>query len=333
MMSMNPMISLSFPISFAVTYWLTLKWIKVAKRSNIMGKDLNKIGQPLVPEMGGIPLMGGVLSGMLYYVALNTFVLNQQTYNIYVLGALATALIMFVIGLIDDMLGWKIGLSKLQKPLLTIPAAVPMMVINAGHSTIALPFLGAVDLGLFYPLLLVPIGIVGASNAFNMLAGYNGLECGMGIIITAAISAVCYITGSSWVAVMGGIMISVLVAFLIFNWYPAKIFPGNAFTYLVGAMIAVLAIFGNVEKLALILFIPYYLDFLLPLRKKMNVEAYAKLNPDGSLELPYEGIYDVTHLLITLLKRIKKKVFERDIVVAILAAETILALISLKLYF
>jgi UDP-N-acetylglucosamine--dolichyl-phosphate N-acetylglucosaminephosphotransferase len=79
---------------------------------------------------------------------------------IYALEALATALIMF-----------EIGLSKLQKPLLMIPAAVPMMVINAGRSTIALPFLGAVDLGLFYPLLLVPIGIVGASNAFNMLAG------------------------------------------------------------------------------------------------------------------------------------------------------------------
>ena len=332
MMSMNPMIFLSFPISFAVTYWLTLKWIMVAKRSNIMGKDLNKIGHPLVPEMGGIPLIGGVLSGMLYYVALNTFVLNQQTYNIYVLGALATALIMFVIGLIDDMLGWKIGLSKLQKPLLTIPAAVPMMVINAGHSTIALPFLGAVDLGLFYPLLLVPIGIVGASNAFNMLAGYNGLECGMGIIITAAISAVCYITGSSWVAVMGGVVMATLLSFLIFNWYPAKIFPGNAFTYTVGAMIAVLAIFGNVEKLALLLFIPYYIDFLLPLRKRMNVEAYAKVNPDGSLELPYDGIYDVTHLSIWMLKKVKGRAHEGEVVATILMAELVLAVIGTILY-
>jgi len=328
---MNPLVLLAFPISFIVTYWLTLNWIKVAKRSNILGKDLNKPGSPLVPEMGGVPVIGGLLSGLLYYVALNTFFLNQATYNVYVLGAIATALIIFVIGLIDDMLGWKIGLSKLQKPLLTIPAAIPMMVINAGQSTIALPFIGAVNLGILYPLLFVPVGIVGAANAFNMLAGYNGLECGMGIIIMLTISVVCYFTGSSWVAVMGLVMISVLVAFLIFNWYPAKVFPGNAFTYLVGAMIAVLAIFGNVEKLTLFLFIPYYLDFLLPLRKKMNVEAYAKVNPDGSLELPYKGIYDVTHLAISLLKRIKKKVFERDVVVSILIAEIVIALLGLML--
>jgi len=329
---MNPLVLLVFPISFIVTYWLTLNWIRVAKRSNILGKDLNKPGNPLVPEMGGIPVIGGFLSGLLYYVALNTFFLNQATYNVYVLGAIATALIIFVIGMIDDMLGWKIGLSKLQKPLLTIPAAIPMMVINAGQSTIALPFIGTVSLGVLYPLLFVPVGTVGAANAFNLLAGYNGLECGMGIIIILAISFVCYMTGSTWVAVIGGIIVSALIAFLIFNWYPAKVFPGNSFTYMVGSMIAVLAILGNVEKLALFLFIPYYLDFLLPLRKRMKVEAFAKVNPDGSLDMPYEPVYDVAHLAIKVLKRIKTKVYERDVVGIILITEVILTLLGILLY-
>ncbi|MEM4217965.1 MAG: hypothetical protein QXZ09_08060, partial [Candidatus Methanomethylicaceae archaeon] len=111
---MNPLIFLSFPIAFALTYWLTLKWIRVAKKANIVGKDLNKPGTPPVPEMGGIPLMGGIIGGSLYYVALNTFLLHQPFYNIYVLGGMATALIIFIMGMIDDMLGWKIGLSKLQ---------------------------------------------------------------------------------------------------------------------------------------------------------------------------------------------------------------------------
>ena len=153
----------------------------------------------------------------------------------------------------------------------------------------------------------------------------------MVIILTAAISSVCYITGSSWVAVMGGVAIVTLLSFLIFNWYPAKIFPGNAFTYTVGAMIAVLAIFGNV-KLALLLFIPYYIDFLLPLRKRMNVEAYAKVNSDGSLELPYHGIYDVTHLSIWMLKKVKGRAREGEVVATILMAELVLAVIGTILY-
>ncbi|MBC7113854.1 MAG: glycosyl transferase family 4 [Candidatus Methanomethyliales bacterium] len=329
---MNPLLLVAFPISSFITYWLTIKWIAVSRRANFVGKDLNKPGNPLVSEMGGIPVIGGLLSGFLYYVALNTFLFHQDTYNVYIFGALSTALLMFIIGLMDDILGWKIGLSKLQKPLLTIPAAIPMMVINAGHSTVALPFLGVVDFGLVYPLLLVPIGIVGAANAFNMLAGYNGLECGMGIIIVSTISAVCYMTGSSWVALLGGITISALIAFLRFNWFPAKIFPGNAFTYMIGALIATLSIFGNVEKLALILFIPYYLDFLLPLRKKMNVEAYAKVNPDGSLELPYDGVYDVTHLVIKALKKVKQRVYEREVVSTILFIEIIIAIFGVVLY-
>jgi UDP-N-acetylglucosamine--dolichyl-phosphate N-acetylglucosaminephosphotransferase len=330
---MNLLILLSFPISFSITYWLTYKWIRVAMKANIVGKDLNKMGMPTIPEMGGVPVIGGVLGGLLYYVALNTFFLNQMRYNIYVLGAMATALMISIIGILDDTLGWKIGLSKIQKPLLTIPAAIPIMVINAGVTSISLPIVGYVNLGPLYPILLVPVGIVGASNAFNMLAGYNGLECGMGIIILLAISTACYLTGSSWVAVMGGVLISALMAFLIFNWYPAKIFPGNAFTYLVGAMIAVLAIFGNVEKLALILFIPYYLDFLLPLRKRMNVEAYAKVNPDGSLDLPYEGIYDVTHIFIKIIKGVKGKVYEKDVVIGILVTEALISLAGMAIYF
>ncbi|MGA2573762.1 MAG: glycosyltransferase 4 family protein [Candidatus Methanomethylicaceae archaeon] len=329
---MNLWLLLAFPLAFSITLWFILKWIKVAKRSNIMGKDMNKVGGPLVPEMGGIPVLAGILSGFLFYIAINTFILSQEIYNVYVLAGMATALIIFIVGILDDLLGWKIGLSKIEKPLLTIPAAIPMMVINAGHSLINLPFIGNVDLGILYPLLIVPIGIVIAANAYNMLAGYNGLECGMGIIMFSAITIVCYFTGSAWVALLGGIMISALAAFMIFNWYPAKIFPGNAFTYMVGAMVAVLVFFGNVEKLALILFIPYYLDFILPLRKKMNVEAYAKVNPDGSLDLPYDGIYDLTHLSIKILSKLKKKVYENEVVALILAMEVIIAILGIALY-
>jgi len=330
---MNPLVLLAFPLSFIVTYLLTSHWIRAARRSDIVGKDLNKPGTPPVAEMGGIPVIGGVLAGLLYYVALNTFFLDQVSYNIYILAATATALTIFVIGMIDDLLGWKIGLSQLQKPLLTVPAAIPMMVVNAGHVTASLPLIGTIDFGVLYPLLLVPVAIVIAANAFNMLAGYNGLECGMGIIMLSAVSVVCYFTGSSWVAVMGGAIVSVLIAFLIFNWYPARVFPGNSFTYLIGTMIAVLAILGNAEKLAIYLFIPYYLDFLLPLRKRMKVEAFAKVNPDGSLDLPYDGVYDVTHLAIKALKRLKGKVYERDVTLSILAAEALIAVLGILTYF
>jgi len=44
------------------------------------------------------------------------------------------------------------------------------------------PWLGAIDFGLIYPLILIPIGVIGASNMINNLAGFNGMETGMGLV-------------------------------------------------------------------------------------------------------------------------------------------------------
>jgi UDP-N-acetylglucosamine--dolichyl-phosphate N-acetylglucosaminephosphotransferase len=330
---MNPLLFIAIAISFLATVFFTRKWIPIAKKVGLVGKDANKPTKPEVSDMGGVAVLAGILGGALFYIGLNTFVLNQVDFNLTLFATISTIMIIAFIGIIDDLLGWKIGLSQLQKPLLTIPAALPMMVINAGHSAISLPIFGDVNLGVLYPLLFVPIGIIGASNGFNMLAGYNGLEAGMGIVIISAISLVAYFTGSGHVAMMGVIVVAALLAFLFFNWYPAKVFPGNTFTYMIGAIIGSLAILANVEKLALILFIPYFLDFILKARSRMKAETFAKVNPDGSLEKPYEKIYSVTHLIIIFLAKLKRKVYERDVTLTIILIEAVLGALGLLLYF
>jgi len=104
-------------------------------------------------------------------------------------------------------------------------------------------------------------------------------------------------------------------------------------TYSVGALIACVAILGNMEKVALVLFALYFLDFLLPIRAGLKVEAFAKVNPDSSLEMPYgdrlKDVYDSAHIAIYVLKKLKKKVYESDVVLFILGCETCLSLIVL----
>jgi UDP-N-acetylglucosamine--dolichyl-phosphate N-acetylglucosaminephosphotransferase len=329
---MNPLLLLALAISFLATLFFTRKWIPVAKRVGLVGKDANKPSKPEVAEMGGVAVMAGILGGILFYISLNTFILNQVQFNLALFATLSTILIIAFVGIIDDLLGWKMGLSQLQKPLLTIPAALPMMVINAGHSSISLPIVGFVSLGILYPILFVPIGIIGASNGFNMLAGYNGLEAGMGLIIISAISSVAYFTGSAYVALVGAITAAALVAFLIFNWYPAKIFPGNTFTYMIGAIIACLAILANAEKLAIVAFIPYYIDFMLKARSRMKAEEFGKVQPDGSLLKPYEKYYGLPHVMIGAISKLKGKAYERDVVLTIFIIEIVCVIIGYSLY-
>ena len=171
-------------VSLFVSYFLTKWWISVAKAQGLVGKDMNKPEKLEVAEGGGIAVIFALFLSYMAFAFYQTFFLQTspiKTIVITLVISLAT-----LIGFIDNILGWKKGLKQWQKPLLTFIVAIPLVVMNAGVHTITLPFVGAIDLGLIYPLVLVPIGVVGASNGFNMVAGYNGLEAGMGMIIFSA---------------------------------------------------------------------------------------------------------------------------------------------------
>jgi hypothetical protein len=57
-----------------------------------------------------------------------------------------------------------------------------------------------------------------------------------------------------------------------------------------------------------------------------DVQAFAKPNEDGSLELPYKHIYDTTHLAIWVLQKVKGKVYERDVVIFLIAVQSLIAI-------
>ena len=103
-------------------------------------------------------------------------------------------------------------------------------------------------------------------------------------------------------------------------------------TYSIGALIAIIAILGDVERIALIIFIPYFLELILKLRGRLKKESFAKVLEDGSLEQPYEKIYGLEHLTIKILKKIKKRVYEKDVVYTILLSELILCILVIIFY-
>ncbi|MCZ2808169.1 MAG: glycosyl transferase family 4 [Candidatus Bathyarchaeota archaeon] len=319
-------------LSFVLTVFLTRRWIRSAKAAKLVGKDMNKPDYPSIPRSGGLVVAIVICFSLLIYIFLKTFSLvGSQSHVVEAFAISATVLLAGFIGFIDDVLGWKEGLTQLQKVLLTVPIALPLTVLNVDQTVMGLPFLGNVDLGLLYPLLVVPLGIIGSTNGFNLLAGYNGLEAGMGLVIFAVFGFTGVYVGKLWIALIAFVVYACLLAFLAFNWYPAKIFPGNSFTYSIGALIATLAILGSMERIAVWLFIPYFLEILLYFRARVidkvgDVQAFAKPNEDGSLEMPYKKVYDTTHFAIWFLKRVKEKVYERDVVLFLIAVQALIAI-------
>ncbi|MCD6476994.1 MAG: glycosyl transferase family 4 [Candidatus Aenigmarchaeota archaeon] len=314
--------------AFFGTLFLIKKWIFVAKNINLVGKDMNKYNKPSVAEGGGIVIMIAVVFSIMLYIFFKTFLLGNETNMINIFSVLLTIMLAGFIGFMDDVLGWLKGIRQKTKVLLTVSIAFPLVIVNAGHSIINIPILGLVDFGILYPLLIIPIGIIGAANGYNMLAGYNGLEAGLGVIIVGTLTCISFLNGYLWLTMIGMIAVSSLIAFLLFNWYPAKIFPGDSLTYMIGALIAAMAIMGNMQTIAVVLFIPFICDLILTSRSKFKAVAFAKVNKDNSLTLPYKKIYDLTHLVIFLLSKVKKKVYEQDVVITIIGFEFLLTIIS-----
>jgi UDP-N-acetylglucosamine--dolichyl-phosphate N-acetylglucosaminephosphotransferase len=325
-------------LSFFVTLFLTKKWIKSAKAAQFVGKDMNKPNKPLVPRSGGLVVTIVICFALLLYIFMKTFsIIGIQSVNVVEAFAIsATILLAGFIGFVDDVLGWKEGLSQVQKVLLTIPIALPLTVMNVDQTIIMLPFLGNIDLQLLYPLFIVPLGVIGATNGFNLLAGYNGLEAGMGLVFFITFGFTGLLVGKLWIAFIALIACASMLAFLLFNWFPAKVFPGNSFSYAIGALIATLAILGNMERIALWLFIPYYIEILLYFRARVihkmgDVQAFAKINLDGSLEVPYNRLYDTTHIAIWFLKHVKTKVYEKDVVFFLISIQALIAIAGIML--
>jgi UDP-N-acetylglucosamine--dolichyl-phosphate N-acetylglucosaminephosphotransferase len=307
-------------------------WIRKAKQIDLIWEDMNKLPREKnVAGSGGIAVVLGAMVGIFLYIALQTFYFKSIDGTlIKIFAIICSILLVSGIGFIDDLFGWKKGgLSIRSRIILVLFSAIPLMVINAGESTIF-----GIEFGIIYPLIIVPLGILGATTTYNFLAGFNGLESSQGIIILSALAFVTYVTGNSWLRVILLCVVASLLAFYIFNKNPAKVFPGDVLTYSVGILIAITAILGNIEKIALFFFIPYILEMILKSRGKLKKHSFGIPNTDGSLEMPYEKIYGLEHLAIKILKKIKPshKVYESEVVWLINGFQILIILIGLLLF-
>ncbi|MEN7981986.1 MAG: glycosyl transferase family 4 [Nanoarchaeota archaeon] len=324
---MEKILILPLILSFFVVLFFIPIWIKKAKKVGLSGKDMHKISKKEIAEAGGVSVLIGFVLGVLIYVALKTFYFQNITNLIEIFALLSSILIIGFVGLIDDILGWKIGLNKKTRIFFLVFASIPLVVINAGQSEMM-----GIAFGLIYPLIFIPIGIVGATTTFNFLEGYNGLGTSQGILILGALSIVTWFTESSWLALICLIMVACLIAFYLFNHYPAKILPGDVLTYSVGSLIAIVAILGNIEKIAVFFFIPYIMEVCLKIRGKLKKESFAKVKEDGSLENQYKKFYGLEHISVYLLSKFKKKVNEKEVVYLINLFQVLIILMGMIIF-
>lgn len=267
----------------------TPRTIRKLRGAGIVGHDRHKPGNPEIPEMGGLAVFLAFNVGAFATLALANLSPNQEA---LILAGLVVAAGACITGVLDDL----VELRQRFKAFIPFAFAAPLALYVPG-SSIQFPLLGAYDFGLAYPLLLVPLGIACASNGFNMLEGFNGLGAGLGIILASALSLIAILHGNLTGLVLLFPLIGALGGFLWYNAYPARVFPGDTMTLLVGAALAAAAILSKIEFWGALLFIPHVVEFLLKLRSGFRAESFASHVENDVLR--YEGpIASLTHPLM-----------------------------------
>ncbi len=257
-----------FVFSFATTFFITWFLSKYFLKKGIYGHDVHKADKPKVAEMGGV----GFVIVMLIVTFSCIFIFREDYWQHFTVATLVI-LIVGAIGVWDDLK----ALGAIVKPFLLLIPSIPIIIwqlvenpsfANDGlllfDPTPYLPLIGQVRITIIY-WILVPFAITVLSNATNMIDVMNGSTpvtmlavSGTGIIATL----VFYFKG---IVTFPGMVLSILLfsclfAFFWFNKYPAKIFCGDTGSLTVGAVIALVAIFGRIEIIIIVAMMPQIMN-------------------------------------------------------------------------
>lgn len=311
-------------VSAGIISHLTLgRLLPKLKSIGMTGADMHKPGKPEVAEMGGIAIVVGFVGAAILGIILHTF-FGFRFRLAELMAALLTATIVAIVGIFDDLF----DMRQAVKAALPLAAAVPLMAVEmaSGHSSIAIPFLGSVDFGLAYALLLVPLAVAVCSNLTNMLAGFNGLEAGLGAIMFGTLAVVAALNGQTEMALLMVAMLGAILGFLPFNWYPARAFIGDVGTLAIGAALAAGVIISNLKSAGAILTIPFVVDFFLKARCGFP-KTFCE-NREGKLYPPKGKIRGLADLVLTVFGGLS----EKRLVAVLLLIELCFAAVVLALY-
>ncbi len=219
-------------IAYLITFFLLPLVIKIAHDNKLYDvPDERKLHNHQVSSLGGIAIFTGLILSLL-------LVSDFNNYNSELQYFIAAFFIIFIIGLIDDIFflkAWKKILGQLvATAMLTLKGNLLITDFHGFLGIHALTHIESVYISFFTILLLI--------NSFNLIDGVDGLAGSIGLVACAFFGTFFFISNALPYAVLSFSICGALLAFLVYNFPPAKIFMGDSGSTLIGLMTSILAI-------------------------------------------------------------------------------------------
>lgn len=214
--------------AFFVTLLVTPVIIKLFLNLNIFDKPGGRrIHTKITPSMGGVAIFIGFFMSMCLWIPDDQF-----TGFKYLYGAL---MFVFLTGIRDDLMP-----LNASKKLLCLIIAASIVVIFGETRLYSFYSLGIVgDFPEWFSILASIFTIIALSNAFNLVDGIDGLASSVASITLSFLGIWFYLVGEYSLSILMGAMLGGVLAFLIYNWHPAKIFMGDTGSLILGFFLSV----------------------------------------------------------------------------------------------
>ncbi len=214
---------------FILTSVLILILIKLAPKLKLIDiQNHRSVHTKIVPRGAGIAI---ILSLFISDILFQDFLLFER-FSIYL-----TVGMILLIGILDDRHDTK---PKIKFAVIFI--AVLILYFDGISITTLGRFFGF-DFELYWMALpFTFFAVAGFTNALNLVDGLDGLAGGVSIVILTTLSIIGFTYNDPFIYSLSLTLIASILAFMLFNWNPAKIFMGDSGSLTIGFIIAILSI-------------------------------------------------------------------------------------------
>lgn len=238
-------------ISYLLGVFIVPFVIAYSKKQGLIDvPNARKIHTQPISRLGGIAIWTSTMLSFLFLVFLSYY-----PYGSLLSGILLGSSLMFLLGLVDDIY----NLNAKFKLFNQIMIASLVFLLGVRIDSIIIPFANDFTLNYSLSYVLTVLWIVGISNAVNFIDGVDGLAGSVITVnsITLGVIAVAMSSQSSMSALIAFILAGSMLAFLTYNYNPAKIFMGDSGALFSGFLLATLSITGVMKAATLAIILPF----------------------------------------------------------------------------
>ena len=212
------------------------------------GQSIREIGPTWHNYKAGTPMMGGLMFIAAAIICLLCNIPLMQDYSVFLV--LAISLCFGAVGFVDDFCKMKKkkneGLTSMQKLMLQLAASALFLYImyrsGSMNCHLYIPFVNVTfDIHPIAYIFFAMFVMVGCDNAVNLTDGVDGLSSSVTLPVMVFFTVAALRLGRADLALLPAALIGGLIAYLCYNWHPAKVFMGDTGSLFLGGVVCALS--------------------------------------------------------------------------------------------